>query len=100
MNLINTEEDITNVMLVKEYIDKHYAIFRIYADRATQKRFPLAHDFSVKNLETEKREDLWVVEDLLKKIFSVETIIIRQAFKEIVLREIEKNSGKQIKIFF
>ena len=100
MNLINTQEDICNVMLVKKYIDKHYIIWRIHAERATEKRFPLAHDFSIKERESEYKVDLWNVENDLRKIFGVETVIIRQAFKELILTEIEKNFEKQIKLKF
>lgn len=100
MNLLNTEEDIYNVMLVKQYIDKHYVVFRIYADRAMEKRFPLAHDFSIREIESEKQVDLWSVERELCTIFGVEAIITRQAFKEVVMNQIEKNFEKQIKLKF
>jgi hypothetical protein len=100
MNLVNTKEDICNVMLVKNYIDKHYIIYRIYADRALEKRFPLSHDFSIKEIESEKKVDLWDVERQLQVIFGVEVLIIRQAFKEVVMKQIEKNFEKQIKLKF
>lgn len=100
MNLVNTEEDICNVMLVKNYIDKHYVVYRIYADRATEKRFPLAHDFSIKEVESEEQVDLWSVERQLCLIFGVESKIIMQAFKEVVMKQIEKDFEKQIKLKF
>jgi hypothetical protein len=100
MNLVNTKEDICNVMLVKNYIDKHYVIYRIYADRAMEKRFPLAHDFSIREIESEKKIDLWSVERELCTIFGVEVIIIRQALKEVVMNQIEKNFEQQIKLKF
>jgi len=100
MNLVNTKEDICNVMLVKNYIDKHYIVYRIYADRATEKRFPLAHDFSIKEVESEKQVDLWSVEQQLCLIFGVESKIIMYAFKEVVMKQIEKDFEKQIKLKF
>jgi hypothetical protein len=100
MNLVNTEEDIFNVMLVKKYIDKHYVVYRIYADRAKEKRFPLAHDFSIKEIESDKNTDLWGVELRLRKIFCVDFKIINQAFKEVVMLQIEKDFEKQIKLKF
>jgi hypothetical protein len=89
-----------NITLVRDYIDQHYTIHRIHADRAREKRFPLAHDFSIRNVETEKTEDLWHVENQILLIFSVEAVLIRQAFKEIVYRELEKQFEKQIKLKF
>jgi hypothetical protein len=100
VNLINTKEDIYNVMLVKDYIDKHYIIYRIYADRVMEKRFPLSHDFSIREIESEKQVDLWSVERQLLVIFGVEAIITRQAFKEVVMKQIEKDFEKQIKLKF
>lgn len=89
-----------NITLVKDYIDQHYVIYRIHADRAREKRFPLAHDFSIRNILTEKNEDLWGIENQIKLIFGVETITIREAFREIVYRELDKQFEKQIKLKF
>jgi len=96
MNLINSKEDIFNVMLVKKYIDKHYVVYRIYADRAKGKSFPLAHDFSIKEIESDKNTYLWDVEIQLCKIFGVDSKIINQAFKEVVMVQIEKDFEKKL----
>ncbi len=86
-------------MLVKNYIDKHYVIYRVHADRVNEKRFPLAHDFSIKEKESEYRVDLWKVEGDICKIFGVETTIITQAIRELILEDIDSKLDKQTQLF-
>lgn len=100
MNSTNSELDKTNVMLVKNYIDKHYVIYRIHADRYNEKRFPLSHDFSIKEKESDYKVDLWHVESDICKIFGVERTIIIHAIKELIFEEINKKLETQIKLKF
>ena len=97
MNLSNPE-DKCSVMLVKNYIDKHYVLYKIHGDRVSEKCFPLAHDFSIKEKESEYTVDLWRVEDTLTKIFGVEKPIITRAFKELIIERINKMLSNQSQI--
>lgn len=97
MNSTNPDDE-CNVMLVKNYIDKHYVLYRIHGDRVLEKHFPLAHDFSIKEKESEYSVDLWRVEETLSKIFGVEKPIITRAFKELIIERLNKMLGNQIQI--
>ena len=100
MNSNNSEIDKTNVMLVKNYIDRHYVMYRVQADKVNEKRFPMAHDFSIKEKKSDHKVDLWDIESDICKIFGVEKTIITQVIREIILDEINKKLETQIKFKF
>jgi hypothetical protein len=93
MTSTNAHDD--NIMLVINYIDKHYIFYNINTDNILLERFPMSHDYSIKEIAF-RRIDPWVFEEQIVKIFSIETSMVKEIIKKIIFRNINSLLDKQL----